>query len=143
MHKLAVALLFTLVAVVAHAGVYKWTDANGKVHFSDKPPATEKVEEIKIPSFSGPAEVADVPAAAGGTVTMYSTAWCGVCKQARAYMQQKGIAFTEYDVEKDPTGKADFAKLGGRGVPVILVGGKRMNGFSPNRFDQLLRDAGY
>ncbi|MCA1977901.1 MAG: DUF4124 domain-containing protein [Thiobacillus sp.] len=36
-------------AATAHAEVYKWTDAQGKVHYSDQPP-TVKVQTIKASS---------------------------------------------------------------------------------------------
>ncbi|MFT5419606.1 MAG: glutaredoxin-like YruB-family protein [Candidatus Endobugula sp.] len=68
---------------------------------------------------------------------MYSTAWCGYCKKARKYFTSKGIAFIEYDIEKNARAKRDYDALGGKGVPVILVGKKRMNGFSPQGFDRL------
>jgi hypothetical protein len=42
---LAAILLFPL---LAHAGVYKWTDANGQVHFGDRPPAEKPAEEVTI-----------------------------------------------------------------------------------------------
>lgn len=32
------------------AGVYKWTDENGKTHFSDKPPPGQEVETIETKS---------------------------------------------------------------------------------------------
>ena len=47
------------------------------------------------------------------------------------------ISFSEYDVETSAKGKADFARMKGQGVPIILVGEKRMNGFNPTRFKQL------
>ena len=70
---------------------------------------------------------------------MYSTTWCGYCKQARNYFQQNNIAFAEYDVEKSDKGKRDYKKMNGRGVPIILVGDKRMNGFSPGAFEKIYR----
>ncbi len=57
MQRLIVALLtvFLLVGAVAtRAGIYKWVDASGKVHYSDKAPAQEKVQELDIEV--GPAE---------------------------------------------------------------------------------------
>ena len=53
-----------------------------------------------------------------------------------ACMNQK-IPFQEYDVEKTRKGKKDFAELKGRGVPILLVRGQRMNGFSASRFERL------
>lgn len=82
-----------------------------------------------------------VPAAAAGPVVMYATSWCPYCAKARAYFGRKGIAYTEYDVEKSPTANAEFRRLGGRGVPLILVGREKMSGFSEAGFDALLARA--
>ena len=70
-------------------------------------------------------------------MVMYSASWCGVCKRAKAYFDDQGIVYDELDVEKDAQGKQDYARLGSRGVPIILVGGRRMDGFNITRFQQL------
>lgn len=45
-------LLLLLFSLVAHnsspAEIYKWVDKEGKVHFSDSPPADTKVEEVTV-----------------------------------------------------------------------------------------------
>lgn len=48
-------LLAGLAASPAWAGLYKWTDANGKVHYSDLPPSTAKHTSLK---GSSPAQAA-------------------------------------------------------------------------------------
>ena len=45
-------------------------------------------------------------------------------------MRKNGIVFTEYDIEKSTKGRRDFESMKGRGVPIILVGDMRMNGFN-------------
>jgi hypothetical protein len=45
-HWLLIALL--LLPLCTTADVYKWTDANGQVHFGDRPPAEKPAEEITI-----------------------------------------------------------------------------------------------
>ncbi len=35
-------------------------------------------------------------------VTMYTTTWCGYCKNTKRYLERKGIAFQEIDIEKHP-----------------------------------------
>ena len=79
------------------------------------------------------------PAARGGNVIMYATQWCGVCKKARRYFNDNNISFTEYDIDKDPKAQARFDALEGKGVPVILVGKRRMNGFSVEGFERIYR----
>jgi glutaredoxin len=141
---LAVAAL--LLALPATAQVYKWTDPGGKVHYGDRPPEDAKKQElrIRIPSYDGPVQVRDWssvlgtrPAVTAGTVTMYSTEWCGHCKNARNYFAAKGISYREIDVERSESAAREFKSLGGSGVPLILVGGKAMSGFDPESFEAL------
>lgn len=139
------ALLAILAAPPSAAGdVYKWTDAEGRVHFGDRPPAEAVTEEVKIRSHQGPAvvEAAPVGKHAYQGVVLYSTAWCGACKRAKAHLKARGVVFTEYDIEMNGLAKAEFKRLGGQGVPLILVGDQRMKGFNAARLDKLLQDAG-
>jgi glutaredoxin len=125
----------------AHADVYKWKDADGRVQFGDRSSNTS-AEKMRIHSYpQGSAEVTETNAARGDVV-MYSASWCGVCKRARQYMVSKGIPFTEHDVEKSDIGRSDYKKLNGRGVPIILVGDKRMNGFSAASLERMMEQAG-
>jgi glutaredoxin len=71
-------------------------------------------------------------------VIMYTTSHCPACKAAKQYLAQKGVPYQEIDVESSRDGAAAFQKLGGHGVPLILVGDKKMEGFSPQALDALL-----
>jgi glutaredoxin len=71
-------------------------------------------------------------------VVMYATAWCPYCAKARAYFKRTGTAYTEHDIEKSADAHAEFKRLGGRGVPLILVGEEKMAGFSELAFESLL-----
>jgi glutaredoxin len=144
------ALLLAALALPAAGQVYKWTDRDGRVHFGDRPPPDAKTEEVRIRSHEGTAEVKDwsavirgkrAPAASSQHVTMYATQWCGVCKRARAYFAANGIRYTEIDVDTSEAGLKEFRELGGRGVPLILVGDKVMKGFSPEGFERLRKRA--
>lgn len=74
-------------------------------------------------------------------VVMYATDWCGYCARARAYFEENGIAYTELDIDKSHAAHAQFKRLGGRGVPLILVGRERVNGFSELAFEFALQKA--
>lgn len=71
-------------------------------------------------------------------VMLYSTEWCGYCAKARQLLQEKGIAYFEYDVEKSAEGQAQYRALGGHGVPVFQVNGQVVKGYNPERVLQLL-----
>lgn len=71
-------------------------------------------------------------------VIMYATTWCPYCKKARAFFDKHGIAYVEYDVERDGKAWRENRKLGGGGVPTIVVGDQVVSGFSEARLSQLL-----
>ena len=131
--------------------IHKWVDAEGNVHFGDRPPADAETTAVDVrpnvyssPSIEALADVfSDRGAEIGkrGRVVLYSTTWCGYCRKARDYFRQQDIPFDEYDVENSPRGKQDYARMGAQGVPVILVGRQRLNGFSPAAFERIYRPA--
>ncbi len=129
-----------LLPSLAHAEIHRWTDSEGNVHFGDRPPVAVEAEvvRLRVNTYSSPGiEALAEVFQADDSVVMYSASWCGVCKKARRYFQDRRIGFTEYDVETSSRGKRDFKKLGARGVPVILVGRQRLNGFSPATFENI------
>ncbi|CAM3211694.1 MULTISPECIES: mycoredoxin [Streptomyces] len=58
-----------------------------------------------------------------GTVTMYSTTWCGYCRRLKSQMEREGIAYTEVNIEQDPESAAFVEKAndGNQTVPTVLV----------------------
>jgi glutaredoxin len=139
-------LFLTLTSPLSHAQLYKWVDAQGKIHYGDSPPENADLKNINgdINSFGSvnvePFEFDPqlvTASTASKSVVMYTTSWCGYCRSAAKYFRQKNIPFTEYDVEKSDKGARDYRRLKGRGVPIILIGRQRMNGFDVNRFNQI------
>ena len=141
---IGIVLLIILTSVNLNAEVFKWTDESGRTHYSDKVKDNQPLQAIK-------AEVniyKDVPInyefssdldRSGSKVVMYSTSWCGYCAKARQYFKSKGIAFKEYDIEKNKKAKRKYDRLGGQGVPLILVGKKSMRGFTVAGFNDIYK----
>ena len=75
------------------------------------------------------------PPAAAVPVVMYATAWCPYCARARAYFKRTNTAYLEYDIERSAEARAEFKRLGGRGVPLILVGSEKLRGFNELAFE--------
>lgn len=63
-------------------------------------------------------------------VTIYTTAWCPYCTAAKSLLREKGVSFTEIDVEKTAGSRgAMLQRAGGRtSVPQIFVGETHVGG---------------
>lgn len=58
---------------------------------------------------------------APGTVTMFTTTWCGYCRRLKSQMESAGVAYTEVDVEQAPEAAALVEQVNGgnRTVPTL------------------------
>lgn len=86
-----------------------------------------------------PAGKAEVAALAGQpAVILYATEWCGYCKKTRAFFADNGIRYVEYDIEKSSEAQGEHRRLGGNGVPLIVVGDEVIKGYSEQALRQSL-----
>lgn len=58
-----------------------------------------------------------------GTVTMYSTTWCGYCHRLKTQLDSAGIAYTVIDIEEQPETAAFVEEVNGGNavVPTVRV----------------------
>jgi glutaredoxin len=154
MNRKFTSLLFIVISLfllpsTTFSEIYKWVDADGKTHFSSSPPThgeAETVEPKAINTYSSP-DKSDTPLSETEEpnskkinrkkVVMYSAVWCSTCKTAKSYFRRKGIPFKEYDIETSAKGRKDYKKLKGTGVPIIMAGKQRMDGFSASSFESM------
>jgi len=139
--KIILLAILLILPLSSLAEIYKWTDEQGKVHFGDSrhKPKTAKAEtvDIKVNTYTNVSYESAIKKT--DKVIMYSTDWCTYCAKARRYFTANNIAFTEYDIEKNPKANRQYKKMGANGVPVILYQGKRMNGFSEAGFKKIYK----
>jgi glutaredoxin len=139
----------------AWAQIYQYTDRNGNVIFSDKPPADANAKEKQLkeegvywsnqseddyPSNNEGRESQSTAVRAekrsrdygGVTAVMYMTDWCGYCKQAGQYIRSLGAGLIEYNIDRDPGKKDEMKKKSGgsSSVPLIDIDGTIIRGFS-------------
>ena len=72
-------------------------------------------------------------------VVLYATSWCGYCAAARRFFQEHGIAYVERDVERSSEDAATLERLGGVGVPLIVVGEDVIKGYDEGALRAVLR----
>lgn len=149
-YLLALSLLALTFAATAQS-TYRWIDKEGKVHYTDRPPAPNEAAKVeKKPSVMLGADptasyalrqaVADYP------VTLYTQSECGdACKEGREHLTQRGVPFAEKRIVNE-SDIATLRPLLGEGdpiVPLMQVGSKVAKGYLRSDWDNLLDAAGY
>jgi tetratricopeptide (TPR) repeat protein len=86
-------------------------------------------------AVAAPAQKPPAPKRFTGTVEMYGADWCPRCREAKQYMTEKGISFVYHNIDEDAGARSAFNDLGGGGVPLIMIGSKKMRGFSPESLE--------
>jgi Domain of unknown function (DUF4124)/Glutaredoxin len=154
--KAALAVL----AVAAFAGaagaqqVYRIVGPDGKVTFSDKPPA-DPAKAAPAPAVALPGGRAS-PAGGGSLpfelrqvasrypVTLYASPNCVPCGAGRSYLSQRGIPFSEKSVSSaDDVDALNRLSGGSPALPLLTIGGQQLKGFSETEWSQFLDAAGY
>lgn len=57
-----------------------------------------------------------------GTITMFTTTWCGYCRRLKSQLDRAGISYSEVNIEQVP-GAADYVMNvngGNQTVPTVL-----------------------
>jgi glutaredoxin len=133
----------------ASAQVYKWTDAQGTVHYTDTPPPQQRASQLKTPP-PGETGQAALPyelarAVKANPVTLYTTtrSACAGCDQGRALLHARGIPYTEKTVDTDED-KEQLRQLAGKlELPLLVVGSRKVAGFQDAAWQAALSAAAY
>lgn len=127
---------------------YRWTDAEGRVHYSDAlPPASAKdVQKKRLydnaigqqPGYELSQAVKTAP------VTLYTHPSCtSVCSALRQLLGQRGVPFTEV-IANEPKTLAQLGRISAdHSVPVLVVGAYVEKTPTASAYNQALDLAGY
>lgn len=66
---------------------------------------------------------------AGKPVVMFSKSTCPYCARARELLTREHVDFVERVVDQSPEAQRWFETLGGKGVPLLFIGDRRIVGF--------------
>lgn len=129
--------------------IYRLVGPDGKVTFSDKPPAASAnasttVGAGKPQSTDGatlPFELRQV--SSRFPVTLYTSDPCAPCGAGRTLLNNRGIPFSEKTVNTAED-VAALKRISGDGsLPFLTIGGQQLKGFSDTEWTQFLNAAGY
>lgn len=143
------ALLAAALAGAAFAQpVYRIVGPDGRVTYSDKPPAAAAVPAsggtVSTVSSGDPALPAELRTVASkAPVTLYTNARCDSCAQARALLQQRGVPFSEKTITSSAEIDALQKLTGDAVVPSVSIGGQHLRGYLDADWSAALDAAGY
>ncbi len=147
---LAAALLWASGALQAQ---FKVVDADGRITYTDRPPATStgvRVSPVRrdalgaadSPAVALPLELRQI--VARFPVTLYAAPTeCPSCDNGRQLLQSRGIPFSERLIVEGADAEALLRQSGSRTVPTVTVGGQVLRGFNESEWRDTLDLAGY
>jgi glutaredoxin 3 len=63
------------------------------------------------------------------SVTVYTTEPCAHCRNAKALLERRGIAYAEINLAKDPDGRVELSRRTGMMTfPQIMIGDQTLGG---------------
>ena len=129
--------------------VFRIVGPDGKVTFSDKPPAETNAKVTSAAGASGggvassslPFELRQV--VQKYPVTLYTGENCSPCQSARSMLITRGVPFSEKTVMTADDSQALQRLSGENSLPFATIGGQQLKGFSDAEWTQFLNAAGY
>jgi glutaredoxin len=100
--------------IVDKRGILRYID----IHDIDEQPDNDVLlaELRRIDPQAAARAAAAKPASAllpSGDVVMYCTSWCPACRRARRFLEERGVEFTEIDINAYPEAKSRLRELTG------------------------------
>ena len=127
----------------AMAGVYRVVGPDGKVTYTDAPPAGHNSVELNVPRHvPGQAPVRPAQKGLQREFVVYGTTTCPYCKGLRADLDRRGISYRFIDVDRNAEGRAKMKAMGADGVPFTTAGGKTYSGYSAGGLEAFLKGLG-
>lgn len=148
---LAAAALMGTSTLTAAQTVYRIVGPDGKVTFSDKPPASAeqgKVTGTGVGASGAAASASGLPfelrqVVSKYPVTLYTSSPCAPCAAGRSMLTARGIPFTERTISTSEDAAQLKQLMGDGSLPVLTVGSQRLKGLSESEWGQYLDAAGY
>ncbi len=143
--------LIAVLAIIAPATghlyaqqVYKSVDKNGRVTYSEVPPLPSSGDKLSGESTANPSLPYSLQQIVSRyPVTLYTTADCAPCINARLMLTQRGIPFNERTVSSNEDIEA-YKKLNGdTSLPLGTIATQQLKGYEETEWTKYLDAAGY
>ena len=151
---IATVLLLAVSAGAQAQQVFRIVGPDGKVTYSDRPaPATtasaaSSASVVETPARPPVVDTAALPyelrlVAQRYPVTLYTSAECNPCADARSLLRGRGVPFVEKTVSTAADAEALTRLSGSTSLPFASIGAQQLKGYSSTEWSQYLDLAGY
>ena len=128
--------------IVDGQGIIQYIDIHD---ISKQPPNSELFDAIRkfdpAAAAGEPAAPEDVTVLPQGGIVMYCTPWCEDCKKARAWLAEKGLAYTEVDISRSNRAANQVRAWanGNQTTPTFEINGTVVVDFNEARLKEVLK----
>ncbi len=146
-------LVLLLVLPAAALAQFKIVQPDGSITYTDRPPLASEARVTDLRSgraviAPGQSAQTELPATLRGVaqrypVTLYVSADCAPCAQARTLLQRRGVPYAEKTITTDLDTLALERLVGTRLVPSLTIGPQPLRGFAEQDWTTYLDAAGY
>ncbi len=141
-------MLIMAVAPALAQGVYRIVGPDGRVTFSDQPPAADvapRAPAAAAPSTPGNAQLPFTlrQVVTRYPVTLYTGTDCAPCNSGRNLLNSRGIPYTEKTITTNNDAEALKRLSGNASLPFLTIGSQQIKGYSDTEWTQFLNAAGY
>lgn len=130
--------------------VYRIVGPDGRVTFSDQPPAASSAKVVANNAGSAPGNAAPTglpfelrQVALKFPVVLYTADNCAPCAAGRALLASRGVPFSEKTILTAADTDALQRLSGASSLPFLTIGSQRLSGFSDTEWMEFLNAAGY
>lgn len=71
-------------------------------------------------------------------IKIYTSNTCPYCISTKEYLKEKGVEYTDMNVQTDKEARKELMAMGHMGVPVLIIDGEEIVGFDKDKIDTLL-----
>jgi len=96
-----------------------------------------------FPALKVAGEPEKTPAGFKNEVVVFGFESCPYCVKVENLLKKHRIPYKDMDVQKSKVAKKKFQKIGGRGVPVTIIGEQKLSGWSEEKILALLKQQGF
>ena len=71
-------------------------------------------------------------------IKIYTSNTCAYCTLAKEFLDEKGVKYSEKNIQTDKEARKELMDMGHMGVPVLVIDGEEVVGFDRDKIESLL-----